>query len=119
MKNFRDLLVWQKAHKLTLEVYRATTHFPKEEMFGLTSQLRRATASIAANIAEGAGRSGQAEFARFLHIAAGSANEVEYHLLLAHDLNYLTEADYTRLLNDLIEIKKMLSSLIAKIKRDN
>ena len=116
MKNFRELVVWQKAHQLTLDTYRVTSHFPKEELFGLTSQLRRATASIAANIAEGCGRSGEAEFARFLQIAAGSANEVEYHLLLAHDLTYLTPADYARLSNNVTEIKRMLASLIAKIK---
>lgn len=116
MKNFRDLVVWQKAHQLTLNVYRATAHFPREESFGLTSQLRRAASSVAANIAEGGGRSGQAEFAWFLHVAAGSANEVEYHLLLARDLGYLIEADYARLLNELIEVKKMLAALISKTK---
>lgn len=116
MKNFRDLVVWQKAHQLTLNAYRATAHFPREESFGLTSQLRRAASSVAANIAEGSGRSGQAEFARFLHVAAGSASEVEYHLLLARDLGYLIEADYARLLNELIEVKKMLAALISKIK---
>ncbi len=116
MKNFRELIVWQKAHQLTLDIYRVTSRFPKDEMFGLTSQLRRAAASIAANIAEGCGRSGEVEFARFLHIAAGSANEVEYHLLLARDLTYLTAEDYAHLANSINEIKRMLASLIMKIK---
>ena len=116
MKDFHELVVWQKAHKLTLDVYRATGHFPREEVFGLTSQLRRAAASIPANIAEGCGRSGEAEFARFLHIAAGSANEVEYHLLLARDLTYLSEEEYKRLASNINEIKRMLASLITKIK---
>jgi len=83
MKDFRELKVWEKAHQLTLEVYKATTIFPKDELYGLTSQIRRACASIPANIAEGCGRRGDAEFARFLGIAMGSASELDYHLLLA------------------------------------
>jgi hypothetical protein len=79
VKGFRDLKVWEKAHQLTLQVYKATASFPKEEMFGLTSQIRRAAASIPANIAEGCGRSGDAELGRFLQIAMGSASELEYH----------------------------------------
>jgi len=116
MKNFRELIVWQKAHQLTLDVYRITANFPKTETYGLTSQIRRASASIATNIAEGCGRSGEAEFARFLHIAAGSANEVEYQLLLARDLSYMNADDYAQLSNQLIEIKRMLVSLISKIR---
>ncbi len=94
MKDFKSLKAWGKAHELTLRIYNATKSFPKDELFGLTSQLRRAGASIPANIAEGCGRNGDAELARFLSIAAGSASEVEYHLLLAHDLNYLSHAEY-------------------------
>src|SRR5260221_8644903 len=90
MKNFRDLKVWQKSYRLTLAVYRATRTFPKEEQFALTSQLRRAASSIPANIAEGCCRNGDAEFARFLHIAMGSASELECHLLLARDLDFLS-----------------------------
>jgi four helix bundle protein len=89
MKNFRDLQVWGKAHVLALDVYRLTARFPREELFGLTSQMRKCSASIAANIAEGCGRRGNAEFHRFLQIAAGSASELEYHILLARDLGYL------------------------------
>ena len=94
MQSFRDLKVWEKAHKLTLDVYRVTKAFPADERFGLTSQLRRACASIPANIAEGCGRSGGKELRRFLDIAMGSASEVEYHLLLARDLNYLSDEHY-------------------------
>jgi four helix bundle protein len=86
VKNFRELKVWQQAHQLTLSVYRVTVTFPREELYGLTSQLRRSCSSIAANLAEGCGRSGDAEFARYCSIAMGSASETEYHLLLARDL---------------------------------
>src|ERR1035437_2821821 len=86
MKNFRDLMVWQKAHSLTLASYRGTAEFPKQEIYGLISQIRRCSASIAANIAEGCGKGSNAEFQRFLQIAAGSASELEYHFLLAKDL---------------------------------
>jgi four helix bundle protein len=116
MKNFSELIVWQKAHQLTLGVYRVTTNFPKTETYGLTSQIRRASASIATNIAEGCGRSGEKDFAWFLHIAAGSANEVEYQLLLARDLNYLNAADYAQLSGLLNEVKRMLAALISKIR---
>jgi four helix bundle protein len=91
MKNFRELKVWGKSHQLTLAVYKATTTFPREEEYGLTSQLRRACASVPANIAEGCGRGSEADFARFLQIAMGSASELEYHLLLARDLNLLRQ----------------------------
>jgi|SRR5579864_4154096 len=86
MKDFRDLKVWEKAHQLTLAIYRLTATFPREERFGLTSQVRRCSASIGANIAEGCGKRGNAEFQRFLQIASGSASELDYHLLLSHDL---------------------------------
>lgn len=88
MKDFRDFKVWEKAHDLVLETYRFTAGFPKHEMFGLVSQMRRCSASIPANIAEGCGRLGNAELHKFLQIACGSANELEYHFLLARDLGY-------------------------------
>lgn len=94
MKNFRDLQVWQKAHAVTLTVYRETVGFPKYELYGMVSQLRRACASIPANIAEGCGRGTDPDFARFLQLAMGSACEVEYHLLLANDLQYLNPSTY-------------------------
>ena len=112
MKNFKELNVWLKAHQLVLAVYQVTKSFPSDELFGLTSQMRRAAASIPANIAEGCGRSSDAEFARFLYISFGSASELEYHILLAHDLGMLNEIDCGKLTENVIEIKKMLSSLI-------
>ena len=116
MQDFHALTVWKKAHQLTLDVYQVTLAFPKEEMYGLTSQIRRASSSIAANIAEGCGRGSNAEFRQFLQIALGSASELEYHLLLARDLHYLNGTDYERLIGNAIEVKKMLNGLIAKVK---
>ena len=116
MQNFRNLKVWQKAHTLTLDVYNASRSFPKEELFGLTSQMRRASASVGANIAEGTCRKGDGEFGRFLHIAIGSASELEYHLLLARDLNLLRGADYEQLFAKAVEVKRMLASLIKAMK---
>ena len=118
MKNFRDLKVWHKAHELTLIVYRETKSFPKEELFSFTSQIRRACSSIPANIAEGCGKSSNADFSRFLQIAFGSANELEYHLLLARDLEILDSKIHTSLEEKLVEIKKMLASLITKIRTE-
>ena len=116
MQDLHALKVWEKAHQLTLDIYRMTATFPQEELYGLTSQIRRASSSIPANIAEGCGRGGNAELKQFLNIALGSASELEYHLLLAHDLNYLSTADYERLADNTIEVKKMLTALITKIK---
>jgi four helix bundle protein len=97
MKDFHELQVWQKAHQLTLAIYRVTAPFPREELFGLTSQLRRACSSIPANLAEGCGRTGDAEFSRFCSIAMGSASELEYHLLLGKDLGHIKSKDYQEL----------------------
>jgi four helix bundle protein len=119
VKDFKSLTAWSRAHELTLKVYGVTKGFPRDEAFGLTSQLRRACASIPANIAEGCGRSGDAELARFLTIAAGSASEVEYHLLLAHDLNYLSHTDYGQLNGEINELKRMLSAFIRKLKANS
>ncbi len=116
MQDFHTLKVWEKAHQLTLDVYRATVGFPKEELYGLTSQIRRASSSIPANIAEGCGRGGNPELKQFLNIALGSASELEYHLLLARDLNYLNTSDYEHLANSTVEVKKMLTALIGKVK---
>jgi four helix bundle protein len=88
MRDFRELKVWEKAHRLTLSVYSATKAFPKDELYGLTSQVRRAASSVPANLAEGCGRETDAEFVRFCQVAFGSANELEYHLLLSKDLGY-------------------------------
>jgi len=118
MKDFRELQVWQKAHQLTLAVYRITTPFPREELYGLTSQLRRSSSSIPANLAEGCGRNGDAEFARFCSIAMGSASELEYHLLLAGDLKLIKPRDHEELARQTIEVKRMLAALIQKLKAD-
>jgi four helix bundle protein len=115
MEDFKDLRVW-KAHELTLAVYQKTRAFPKEEMYGLTSQLRRASASVGANIAEGCGRRSDAEMRRFVQIARGSANEVEYHLLLAKDLDFLTEAEHKDLEVKVLEMQRMLASLVQSLK---
>jgi len=115
MRDFRELKVWEKAHELTLAVYRISKAFPKEELFGLTNQSRRASASIAANIAEGCCRSGRADFARFLHMAMSSATELDYHLILARDLNLLNTTDYEQLARSVTEVKRMLASFIQKL----
>lgn len=119
MKNFRNLSVWQKAHLLAIAVYKITASFPKEEVYGLTSQIRRACVSIPANIAEGCGRDGEAEFRRFLQIAFGSASELEYHIILANELKFLRNEDYEILIGQVKEVKCMLVGLIKKLKADN
>ena len=111
MRNFRQLEVWKKAHAFTLEVYRLTSNFPNHERYGLTSQLQRAAASIGANLAEGCGRETDADYRRFIQIAAGSACEVEYHILLAHDLNLLKAPEYESLNAKINEVKRMLHGL--------
>ena len=118
MKDFRQLLVWQKSHQLAVEIYKITTSFPKHEMYGVTSQIRRAAASIPANIAEGCGRGSDSDLARFIQIAMGSASELEYHLLLSKDIGYLDDKTYETLANEVIEIKRMLASFIKKLKAD-
>ena len=118
MKDFRQLKVWEKAHQLALAVYKVTKGFPKEELYGLTSQIRRASMSVPTNIAEGCGRNTDAEFARFLQIAMGSASETEYQLLLAHDLEFLTSEQYQKLNIDVTEVKRMLTSFIQTLRAD-
>ena len=110
MRDFRDLKVWVKAHRLTLRIYGATKAFPLQERYGLQAQLRRGCASIPTHIAEGCGRFTDPDRARFISIAAGSASETEYLLLLAHDLDYLAGGEYAELNDDVNEIKKMLAS---------
>jgi four helix bundle protein len=115
MKDFRELKVWGKAHLLVLTSYRLTGSFPKQELFGMTSQIRRCSSSIPANIAEGCGRMGNTELHRFLQIACGSANELEYHFLLARDLGYLPLADYASVHKQFLEMKRMLVALTKKV----
>ena len=118
MKDFRKLKVWEKSHNLTLAVYQATTKFPNRELYGLTSQIRRSASSIPSNIAEGSGRDTDADLRRFLQIAMGSASELQYHLLLAHDLKLLNEETYLKLDEDVTEVKRMLASFIQRLKAD-
>jgi four helix bundle protein len=118
MKDFHGLKVWQKAHQLTLAVYRITANFPREEQYGLTSQMRRCSSSIPANLAEGCGRNGDAEFARFCSIALGSASELEYHLLLAKDLRLVKPEAHAELTQRRVELKRMLGGLLKKLKAD-
>ncbi|MEM7550141.1 MAG: four helix bundle protein [Bacteroidota bacterium] len=118
MKDFRKLMVWEKAHGIAVDTYAITLNFPKEETYGLTSQMRRAASSVPTNIAEGCGRGSNADFARFIQIALGSSSELEYLFILATDLKYLG----TELANEIElriqEIKKMLTGLIKKLKTD-
>ena len=116
MQSFRNLKVWEKSHRLTLDVYASSKAFPRDEMFGLTSQMRRSSASIGMNIAEGCCRKGDAEMGRFLQIAMGSASELEYQFFLARDLGYLHNPDYERFTLQVEEVEKMLSSLLQKVK---
>jgi four helix bundle protein len=114
MKGFKELKVWRKAHVMTLAVYEATRAFPREELYGLTSQLRRSAASIGANIAEGCGRRSDGEMCRFLQIARGSASEIEYHILLARDLQYFREEQFRELSCEADELQRMLTALIQR-----
>lgn len=118
MRDFRGLKVWEKSHRLALAVYRATAPFPRDELYGLTGQMRRSCASIPANIAESCGRSGVAEMAHFFHIAVGSASELEYHLILAHDLDLLPHAEYELVTAATTEVKRMLATLIKRLRTD-
>ena len=115
MKDFKQLKVWEKSHSLSLETYKATKTFPKEELYGLTSQIRRAVVSIKANIAEGCGRTGDPELGRFLRISIGSASELECHLLLARDLGFLARVDHDRLVRAVSHVKRMLTSFTKKL----
>lgn len=117
MRDYKRLKVWEKAHELVLEVYRSTQGFPANERYGLTPQIRRAAASLPANIAEGYGRSGDAELSRFLSIAQGSSSELSYHLLLARDLGYLESGEFDGLASRLDEVQKMMAALRRRTRR--
>ena len=116
LRDFRELTVWQKAHELVLDIYRHTRGFPPEERYGLTTHLRKTATSIGSNIAEGCGRESEAELARFLSMAAGSASEAEYQLCLAHDLGYLSHQAHEHLDTQVNEVKRMLNSFIQKLR---
>lgn len=115
MEDFKNLRVWAKAHELTLSIYQKTRCFPKDEVYGLTSQMRRSAASVGANIAEGCGRRSDGEMRRFLQIARGSVSELEYHLLLAKDLRFLQPDDFRDLEARVLEIQRMLASFAARV----
>jgi four helix bundle protein len=116
MGEYRSLKVWQKAHQLALAVYQNTEHFPKSEVFGLTSQLRRAAASIPANLAEGCGRDSDRELVRYCRIALGSATELDYHLLLSHDLGLLDREHHRELELRTTEVRRMLAALVESLR---
>ena len=116
MKDFRTLHVWKKAHELTLHVYKTTNTFAKEELFGLTSQMRRSCSSIPTNIAEGCGRGSDTDFQRFLQIAFGSLSELDYQLILASDLGFVGPERQAELAVSVVEIQRMLATLIRKVK---
>ena len=119
MQDFKNIKVWEKSHQLALEIYRLTSSFPSTEMYGIVQQMRRAVYSIAANIAEGSCRKSDKDFSRYLHISLGSANELEYFVLLSKDLNYIDEKKYHTFNDQINEIKKMLSSFIKKLQKGN
>jgi len=115
MKDFKELHVWQKSHLLTLAVYKTTKSFPRDELYGLISQIRRSAVSVPSNISEGCGRLSDKELAHFLVIANGSASELAYQLLLSKDLEYISESDYNQFDQDLTQIRKMLNAFIKKL----
>ena len=119
MRDFHHLEVWGRAHRLALALYRVTRSFPKEELYGLTTQIRRAATSVGANIAEGCGRRSDRELRRFLLIAMGSASELEYHLLLASDLGLIDPSSHTTLGKELTGVKRMISGLLNRLKADS
>lgn len=116
MQDYRNLLIWQKAHEVALTVYQITMGFPADERFGLTNQLRRASVSIPSNIAEGCGRDSDGDMRRFTQIAMGSANEVEYQLFLARELGFLDEGTHEAIDMQLKELKRMMNAFIRKLK---
>lgn len=115
MQDFKKLLVWEKAHRVVMKVYKLTNSFPTEERFGLTSQMRRCAVSVPSNIAEGCGRDTSAQLRHFLEISMGSAAELEYQILLASDLQYVSVDVYEEVNSDIIEIRKMLRSLMQRV----
>src|SRR5690242_17354306 len=114
-KTYKELIVWQKAHQLVLNVYKVTKDFPREEIYGLTSQLRRSSVSVAANIAEGFKKTGSADKLRFMNTAQGSLSETDYHLLMANDLEYYNTIG---LLNEVNEVGRLLESYLKGIRRN-
>jgi len=118
MHNYKELKVWKKALSLATDIYKSTAEFPQSELYGIISQMRRCAVSISSNIAEGAGRSSNKDFARFLHIANGSSYELETQLIISKNLGYLKNKEFKTLNNSLIVIQKMLYTFIKKIESD-
>ena len=118
MRDFQQLEFWQRSHKLTLQIYDLTKSFPKEEIYSLTSQMRRSASSIPTNIAEGCGRNSLMELNRFLAIAAGSCSELQYQILLSKDLGYITEPIFKELFSEISQIRKMIYSYCERLKAD-
>lgn len=116
MKDYRKLKVWERAHQIVLKTYQITESFPQTERYGLTSQIRRSASSVPINIAEGCGRATELDSAHFFQIALGSASELSYELLLAHDLKYLGDEDFQALSVELDEISRMLAALIRRFR---
>ncbi len=115
MRDFQQFEFWQKGHQLTLRIYQSTKSFPKDEIYGLTSQMRRSASSIPTNIAEGCGRESNLEFKRYLIIAAGSCSELQYQLILSKDLKYISDDLFKELTDELIRIRKMIYSYSEKL----
>jgi len=115
MIDFHKIKAWEKAHRFALLVYKNTQSFPREEIYSLTSQLRRAAVSIPSNIAEGCGRGGEKELKQFMRISLGSASEAEYQILLAFELGYLPQTSYQQLKENVIELKKMIAAYVRRI----
>ena len=119
MRDFQQLEFWQRSHNLTLQVYTYTKSFPKEEIYGLSSQMRRSASSIPTNIAEGCGRNSSAELKRFLVIAAGSTSELHYQFILSKDLGYITDPVFKELINEISQIRKMIYSYCERLNADS
>jgi four helix bundle protein len=118
MRDFRNLEIWKKSVGFTILIYRLTDQFPDKEKFGLTSQLRRASVSMASNIAEGASRNSETDFTRYLEISMGSAFEIETQLIVSREIGYITSEDYNSSLETLTVIQKQINQLISKIRNN-
>ena len=119
MKDYRNIQAWQRSHKAALLIYGVTYKFPSKEMYGLTSQLRRAAVSVPTNIAEGCGRTTETELARFMDISLGSLNEIEYLLFLSSDLGYIEKKTYQGISEEVVEIRKMLTAYVKAVRKSN
>lgn len=115
MRNFLTLEIWKRSHLLTLKIYKLTKSFPKSEIYGLTSQMRRSPSSIPTNIAEGCGRNTNPQFAHFLQIVSGSCSEIQYQLILSKDLSYISEEIFKELHSEIVEIRKIIYHYTSKL----